>query len=63
MKYSAWSNNDNTEITLVEGITKPIHDKECEVFLYEIEANDWTEANTIHHEKQGWGKYIPMEEE
>jgi hypothetical protein len=68
MKYSVWTNKDNDVKTCVEGLEPPRYSngsvqEDCEIFLYEIEATDYNDAMTKYHDREGWEKYIPMEEE
>lgn len=61
MKFSAWSNEDGSVITMLPGTDPPLESASYDIhLLYTIEADTWEDAMKLHHEYQGWNAYKPM---
>lgn len=61
-KYQAWQFNDGCSFSESEHIAElKINGTipEGAEFLYEIEANTWEEARSVHNLRMGWGPYNP----
>ncbi|MGR2741002.1 hypothetical protein ACUY1T_21350 [Billgrantia sp. Q4P2] len=66
MIFEVWEDEDGTTLSTVENIielkNKGLLSKSAKL-LYKIEANNYEEAMVEHHNKMGWERYKPMEEE
>jgi hypothetical protein len=65
-RYQCWSDPANDGIALIP--IENVHDhrmqgqlSDAAALLYTVIAANWEEAMVVHHLRQGWAPYVPME--